>query len=102
MSTAIEAAAGSGQGVWVEPNVEDSLGSLFREIGTTLQDVARQGISTVGDTVKTALADRILSSPEGQAQIAAYKASYMMKYLPWIIIAAVVLFVGGRFIGARS
>ncbi len=78
-------------------NVEDSLSSLFREIGTTLKDVTRQGISTVGDTVKTALAQKIMDSKEGQAQIAAYKASYLLKYLPWMALVAVVLFVGGRY-----
>lgn len=82
-------------------NVEDSISSLFREIGTTLQDVTRQGISTVGETVKTALAARIMSSPEGQAQIAQYKLDYLGKYLPWLIIGAVGLFFLGRFVSRR-
>jgi hypothetical protein len=79
-------------------NAEDSLSSLFREIGTTLSDVTKQGISTVGSTVKTAIANKIISSPEGQAQVAAYKMEYILKYLPWMALAAVVLFFGGRFI----
>jgi hypothetical protein len=82
----------------VTDNVEDSVSSLFREIGKTLQDVTMQGISTVGATVKTTLANKIINSPEGQAQVAAYKMEYLMKYLPWIILAAVSVFVGGRMI----
>lgn len=79
-------------------NVEDSLSSLFREIGSTLIDVTKQGISTVGERVRTALADKIMKSPEGQAQIATYKMQYLFKYLPWIALAAIVLFIGGRYI----
>jgi hypothetical protein len=79
-------------------NAEDSLSSLFREIGTTLTDVTRQGISTVGSSVKTVIANKIISSPEGQASVAAYKMEYILKYLPWMALAAVVLFFGGRFI----
>ena len=82
-------------------NVEDSVNSLFREIGSTLKDVTLQGLSTVGATVKTSLANQIMKSPEGQAQIAAYKMEYLFKYLPWIALGAVVLFFGGRFISSR-
>lgn len=78
-------------------NVEDSISSLFREIGTTLQDVAKQGISTVGETVKTSLANQIMRSPEGQAQIAQYKFEYLMKYLPWLAVAAVGFVLLGKF-----
>ena len=93
-----ETASGNMQGTYVEPNVEDSLGSLFREIGSTLKDVTKQGISTLGDTVKTSLANKIMASPQGQAQISAYKMDYLMKYLPWIVIVAVGLFIGGRYL----
>jgi len=79
-------------------NVEDSFNSLFREIGTTLSDVTKQGISTVGATVKTVLANKIISSPEGQAQVAAYKMEYILKYLPWMALAAIGLFMGGRLL----
>jgi len=82
-------------------NVEDSINSLFREIGTTLVDVTRQGISTVGESAKQLLADKLLKSPEGQAQIAKYRMEYFMKYLPWIVFGAVVLFVAGRFLFRR-
>jgi hypothetical protein len=82
-------------------NVEDSVNSLFREIGTTLKDVSLQGISTVGSTVKTALANKIIQSPEGQAQVAAYKMEYIFKYLPWMALAAVALFFGGRLLSTR-
>jgi hypothetical protein len=85
------------QGISTSQNVEDSLSSVFREIGTTLKDVTLQGISTTGDTVKTLLAQKIMDSPEGQAQIAAYKASYLVKYLPWLALIVVGLFVAGRF-----
>ncbi len=89
---------GSGSG---SANVEDSVSSLFREIGSTLKDVTKQGISTVGETVRTALANKVMASPEGQAQIAAYKLEYIMKYLPWLIFGAVLLFFGGRFLARR-
>jgi hypothetical protein len=82
-------------------NAEDSLTSLFKEIGNTLTDVTRQGISTVGSTVKTAIANKIISSPEGQAQVAAYKMEYILKYLPWMALAAVALFFSGRFLSPR-
>ena len=78
-------------------NVEDSLSSLFREIGTTLVDVTKTGISTVGDTVKTALANKIINSPEGQAQVSAYKMEYLFKYLPWLALGALAIFIGGRY-----
>jgi hypothetical protein len=102
MSTALEAAAGNGQGAWAEPNLEDSFDSLFVEIGQTLNKVAKQGISTVGETVKTALAHKIMNSPEGQAQIAAYKAGYVAKYLPWFALILVAVFVGGRLMARRG
>lgn len=82
-------------------NVEDSVSSLFREIGTTLVDVTKQGISTLGETVKTNLAQKIMDSPEGQAQIAAYKMEYLIKYLPWLALAGVVFFVGGHWLMRR-
>jgi hypothetical protein len=88
-------------GGWFEPssvsNVEDSLSGLFREIGTTLKDVTIQGMSTVGATVKTTLANKIINSPEGQAQVSAYKMEYIFKYLPWMALAAVAIFFGGKF-----
>jgi hypothetical protein len=83
---------------FVSQNTEDSESSLFREIGTTLKDVTMQGISTIGASVKTTLANKIMESPEGQAKVAAYKMEYFFKYLPWIILAAVGIFVGGRMI----
>jgi hypothetical protein len=92
-----ETQAGNMQGTYVEPNVDDSLSALFREIGTTLKDVTKQGFTKVQDTVKTALAEKIMSSPQGQAQIAAYKMDYLLKYLPWVALAAIALFIGGRY-----
>jgi hypothetical protein len=86
------------QGTYVEPNVEDSLSSLFKEIGNTLKDVTKQGISTLGDTVKTSLANKIMASPQGQAQISAYKMDYLMKYLPWIVLFTIAIFIGGRYL----
>lgn len=82
----------------VMANVEDSIGSLFREIGSTLVDVTKSGVSTVKDTVKTALAKQIMGSPQGQAEISAYKAEYLLKYLPWMALVAVLLFLGGRYV----
>jgi hypothetical protein len=81
-------------------NVEDSQASLFTEIGQTLQNVGRQGLSVAGDTVKTILADRLIKSPEGQAQVAAYKMEYFFKYLPWMALAALGIFLFGKY--ARS
>jgi hypothetical protein len=51
--------------------------------------------------VKTAIANKIISSPEGQAQVAAYKMEYILKYLPWMALAAVALFFSGRFLSPR-
>ena len=81
-------------------NVDFSLASIFREIGTTLVDVTKQGISTVGATVKTSLANEIMKSPEGQAQISAYKMQTVIQYLPWLILAGIALLVGGRYLKA--
>ena len=94
----IEAEAGSGVAWSESTNVEDSFSSLFKEIGNTIATVAKSGISTVGETVKTSLANRIMSSPEGQAQIAAYKMDYVIKYIPWIVLGAVALFLFGRYL----
>jgi hypothetical protein len=85
----------------VTANVEDSINSLYVEIGDTLKKVTNQGISTLGSTVKTALANQIIKSPEGQAQVAAYKMEYIFKYLPWMALAAVALFFGGRLLSTR-
>ena len=82
-------------------NTEDGFSSLFKDIGNTLVDVTKQGISTVASTVKTNLANKIIGSPEGKAQIAAYKMDYIMKYLPWMVLAALGIFIGGKFF-ARS
>lgn len=79
-------------------NVEDSVNSLFREIGTTLKDVTKQGISTVQDTVKTALANKIMASPQGQSEIAKYKMEYFFKYLPWALLIVAVTFVAGKWL----
>jgi tRNA A37 threonylcarbamoyladenosine dehydratase len=78
-------------------NTEDGFSSLFKDIGNTLVDVTKQGLSTVASTVKTNLANRIIGSPEGKAQIAAYKMDYIMKYLPWMALAALGIFIGGKF-----
>ena len=75
-----------------------SIGSLFREIGTTLTDVTKQGVTLVGDTVKTSLAQKIMKSPQGQAEIAAFKMSQLVENLPWIALAVVSLFLAGRFL----
>ena len=78
-------------------NTEDGFSSLFKDIGNTLADVTKQGLSTVASTVKTNLANKIIGSPEGKAQIAAYKMDYIMKYLPWMALAALGIFIGGKF-----
>jgi hypothetical protein len=83
-------------------NVEDSLSSIFREIGSTLKDVTLQGFSQAGSTVRTALANKIMASPEGQAQVSAYKMEYFFKYLPWAALLVVAVFLGGRFVSARG
>jgi len=82
-------------------NVEDSIASLFKEIGKTLETVTKQGVSSAVSTVKTALAEKIIGSPEGQAQVAAYKLQYVLKYLPWFAVAAVVLILAGKYIFRR-
>ena len=78
-------------------NTEDGFSSLFKDIGNTLMDVTKQGLSTVASTVKTNLANQIIKSPEGMAQIAAYKMDYIMKYLPWFALAALGIFLSGKF-----
>lgn len=81
-----------------EENVDSSLSSLFREIGTTLVDVTKQGISSAVSTVKTNLANQIMKSPEGQAQITQYKMQTFFKYLPWIILGVVGYFVAKKYL----
>jgi hypothetical protein len=79
-------------------NAEDGFSSLFKEIGNTLVGVTKEGLSTVAATVKTNLANKIMSSPEGKAQIAAYKMDYIMKYLPWFALAAIGVFIGTKLL----
>jgi len=78
-------------------NVEDGFSSLYKDIGNTLSDITKQGLSTVAATIKTNLANKIINSPEGKAQVAAYKMDYIIKYLPWIALAALGIFLGGKF-----
>jgi hypothetical protein len=79
-------------------NTEDGFSSLFKDVGNTLANVTKQGISTIGATVKTALAQKIMNSAEGKAQIAAYKWDYVTKYLPWVAVGLIAVLIGGRFI----
>jgi len=90
VDTASEA---TGTTVSSDPNVDYALSGLFREIGNTLVDVTKQGISGAVSTVKTNLANKIMNSPEGKAQISQYKMQTVFQYLPYIIIAALVWIV---------
>lgn len=81
-----------------DENVDSSLSSLFREIGNTLVDVTKQGVSTAVSTVKTNLANQIMKSPEGQAQIQQYKMQTFFRYLPWIILGVVAFYVGRKYV----
>jgi len=83
-----------------DANVDSSLSSLFREIGNTLVDVTKQGISGAVSTVKTNLANQIMNSPEGKAQISQYKMQTVIQYLPWILLAGLAWIIGGRYLKA--
>ena len=91
---------GSGIPSSTDQNVDSSVSSLFKEIGNTLVDVTKQGISSVGSTVKQALANEIMNSSEGKAQIQQYKMQTVLQYLPWVILAAIALVIGGRLLKA--
>ena len=97
VDTASEAA---GTNVSSEPNVDASVSSLFREIGNTLIDVTKQGISGAVSTVRTNIANQIMSSPEGQAQISAYKWNTLTQYLPYILLAGLAYIIGTRYLKA--
>ena len=97
VDTASEAA---GTNISSDQNVESSLSGLFREIGNTLVDVTKQGLSGAVSTVKTTLANQIMNSPEGKAQVSQYKMHTLIQYLPWIILAGLALIVGGRYLKA--
>jgi hypothetical protein len=90
----------NGTNISSDPNVDSSVASIFKEIGNTLIDVTKQGISGAVSTVKTNLANQIMNSPEGKAQISAYKWDAVTKYLPWIILGVLAYFVGGRLLKA--
>jgi hypothetical protein len=79
-------------------NTQDGFSSLFKDLGNTLAEVTKQGISTTASTVKTLLAQKIMNSAEGKAQIAVYKWDYITKYLPWVALAFLAVFVGRRFL----
>ena len=81
-------------------NVDSSVSSLFKEIGNTLVDVTKQGISGAVSTVKTTLANKIMNSTEGQAQISQYKMQTFLKYLPWLLIGGIALLIGRRYLKA--
>lgn len=96
VDTAAEAAGT--QPTTTTDNVDSSVSSLFREIGNTLVDVTKQGISGAVSTIKTNLANQIMNSPEGKAQIQQYKMQTFFNYLPWIIGGVILYFVARKLL----
>lgn len=65
-------------------------GSLFKEIGNTLQDVGQEVLLGTVSSLKTAVARRVVNSQEGRT--VAFQA-----IIPWLILAVVAIFVLRRF-----
>ncbi len=74
-------------------------GTLFQEIGHTLEAVATETASGTASALRTAVARAVLDSPEGQAQIAVTRNQQIGKFLPFIILGVVLLILFGRRLG---
>lgn len=74
---------------------------LFREIGKTLETVATDVYRGTIDTVRTRLADALMNSGVGRQTVREVQTQALNKYLPWAILAAVLIFMGGRYAGSR-
>ncbi len=72
-----------------------SIESLFQETGQTLKEWGESGFRAGVAQLRTEIARDAINSPEGQSVVAQYKTDTLIRYLPWIVIAAIVLFVSG-------
>jgi hypothetical protein len=66
-------------------------GSLFREIGNTLQDVGQEVLLGTVSSLKTAVARRVVASQEGQTVA-------IQSALPFIILAVIAFLLFRRFV----
>jgi hypothetical protein len=71
---------------------------LFKEIGHTLEDTARDAIQTGKETLRQAVSRRVAESQFGQQVIADIKMAEISRMMPVIILVLVGIFFLGRTI----
>lgn len=71
-------------------------GSLFVEIGHTLEMTANDVASGTASALRTAVARQVLNSQEGQAEVVSVRNQQIGKFLPIIILAVLALIFFAR------
>lgn len=79
------------------PSTDYGDGTLFKEIGKTLEDVAMQSITGAVVGLRTAVARNALASQEGQL-VAGTQTAARMAPVIMVVMVLLALFVGYRLI----
>jgi hypothetical protein len=79
------------------PSTDYGDGSLFKEIGHTLEDVAMQSITGAVVGLRTAVARQALASQEGQL-VAGTQTAARLAPVIMVVMVLLALFVGYRLI----
>jgi len=80
-----------------QPGTDYGDGTLFKEIGKTLEDVAMQSVTGAVVGLRTAVARQALASQEGQL-VAGTQTAARLAPVIMVVVVLLALFVGYRLV----